>query len=225
MRTIVDIPDASLLASHTLTDLVGEIATSIGVDKPDVVAIPMIDFGGANYPSRKIDRNLGLWSAYDVEKVAAEIREKLGAKVYLSVVATFGFLNAKPFAVRDQFGDDKTGVCIVNPHIQRLLQAAFAEGIELAKPDGIVLDICDINGQDSRGDGRINFTCFCGHCATQLRDVAKFDFNILKNHPNPVNIGLRTTPTGINHFPIDSRAMSETDLILCRSLFLPWMLC
>lgn len=212
MRKTLDISDSALLETSPIDDLLDEANRVIGNEPPDVVCLPLVDFGGANYESRFIDRNLGPWSgSYDLGNIVERVRENYGSKIYLSIVTGMDFLDASPFKLRDQHNESKTGVCIVNPHIQKLLREVIKEAQDRFKPDGIVLDICDQYGQNAE-NGRIEFTCFCRYCSQGLSDMAKFDPKVFRTHPNPVNLTLKDTGTGIKHFNIPSN-ISTTELV------------
>jgi hypothetical protein len=212
MKMILDIPDAAVLKAASLDDMVDTYCRRLKVQKPDVICLPLVDYGGANYDSDYIDKNVGYWALKDFAAICRQVKEEHGSELYLSVNAGLPFIQSTPFIVRDQYNDDKSGACIVNPGIQQLHRKLLEEAIALFEPSGILFDLSDINGQAAVG-GRLFVTCFCQHCLSEMKRVRNFDPRIFRSHPNPLNLVLKATETGIRNFEIDSRIRSPKELI------------
>lgn len=216
MKSILDIPDAALLATTPLSDLVDEFCHRLKIEKPDVICLPLIDFGGANYPSNIIDRNSGPWAISDFLALAGEVK-RIGSELYGSIIPSMNFLETSGLQTRTQYAREATGICLTNPASQKLLRACIDEAIDALKAKGIptagiVVDIVDINGM-SASDNRIKLTCFCKYCTEALSRMGRFDYTVFKKFPNPINLFLRETPTGVSNFNVDLRQAKPEDVI------------
>lgn len=230
MQTVLDIPDSVMLSVETLEAHVSTFCNLLMLDKPNVICLPLIDFGGANYPSRYLGQNSGPWASFELTEYARQVKD-MGCKLYLSIIPYMQFIKTESIRNRTQLGRVGTNACLSNPTTQRVLKACIDEAVELLKTqdtivDGIVLDICDLNGSGAR-DGRITLTCFCQHCTSVLSRLGKFDYRIFSSHPNPINLALRETETGVRNFNIDLRRLdpallvelSKDNLVFDESMF------
>lgn len=207
MKSILDIPDGAVLAVANLEDLIGEFAERLKIDKPDAVCLPVIDFGGANYASSLLDRNVGPWSRFELLALIDEIQNKYKCEFIAAIQPALPFLDVPVVRTRNQYGDETAGPCLSNPAIQKLLQACIDEFYHLAesrglKVDGFMLDIVDIHGMSGRS-GRVNISCFCKHCNEGLSKLGKFDYQLFTKYPSPINLALKDTGTGIANFTMD----------------------
>jgi hypothetical protein len=216
MKSVLDVPAAALLGTNTLGSLVDEFCTRLRLTKPDIICLPLIDYGGANYSSEILGSNSGPWGQFDFLDLAEEVKS-YGCELYVSIIPTMNFLETSGLQSRTQYGRESSGVCITNPASQRLIRACIDEAVsKLRERDiptaGIILGIGDINGM-SAADKRIKLTCLCKYCTDALSKLGRFDYSIFKPFPNPINLFLKETPTGISNITIDLRHVTHRDVI------------
>lgn len=198
MKSILDIPDASLLALYNLEDLVEVFCLNSGVEKPDIISLPIYDEGGAQFDSNFTSRNMSLWQRYSLEKEVKNIRKAYPeSKIYFSINPTLPGIKASHLTCRNQYGGETTGTCIVNPYVQRVILDIVLEASSRFDPDGIIFDLVDLHGQHAGGEGKpVDISCFCRYCKEGMVEL-KFDPNLLSQRISPLNLVLRAREKGI----------------------------
>lgn len=197
LRTTLDIPDASILTSVTLGDLVNDFARKTKHGIPDVFALPLYDEGGPHMPGYDI-REYQLWSSFALDQAVVEIRESYPeAKVYLTLMPELPGLKAGNLTRRTQFGNEvSSSTCITNPATQDIVVQFALEAIERYRPDGVVFDIVEIQGQTGREEV-VEVTCFCEHCREALIKERFNQSERFRSIENPLNLVLTSTGTGV----------------------------
>ncbi len=197
LRTTLDIPDASVLNSVNLSDLVNEFISKTKRGIPDVFTLPLYDEGGPHLPGYDISE-YQLWSSYSLAQSIDQIRTTYpGAKVYLTVMPDLPGLKSGNLTRRTQFGNEvASSICITNPATQDIVSEFLLTAIEQYRPDGIVFDIVEIQGQTGR-EGFVEVTCFCDHCREALNKERFTQSDRFGSIDNPFNLVLVSSGNGV----------------------------
>lgn len=216
MRTILHIPDASLLITSGLDDMVSAFCTQTGVTHPDVICLPLWDGGGAQWDSPLAQRTNDLWDSYSLEKSVKRLRSRYKeSEIYLSVMPDLPTVRLARMTTRSQYGNRKPGTCVVNPYVQDFLVNYINDARKALEPEGIVWDIVDIQGQNAE-DNLIEITCFCEHCRQELKDIGDFDgatFAATALNQNPLNLVLQDSGSSISFVSLKARRMTSKDVV------------
>jgi hypothetical protein len=198
MKAVLDIPDASLLSKFNLEDLVQVFCLNSGVEKPDVICLPIYDEGGAQFDSKYTSKERSMWQLYSLEKEVQKIRKRYpNTQLYLSVMPTLPGVKAAHFSCRNQYGEEMSGACFVNPYVQQVILDIVLEASNALEPDGIVFDTVDIHGQSAKGKSKaVDISCFCNFCRDSMKDL-KFDSTHFSQRISPLTLVLGATDTGI----------------------------
>ncbi|NJK65549.1 MAG: hypothetical protein HC941_02535 [Microcoleus sp. SU_5_3] len=226
----MDIPDSLLLTVAELCELKNIFNDRLR-RKPDVVVLPVLGFWGASFSSEYIDRYVPKPTEisteistdtsnnqiikHDLRTLIAYTRNELpDAEIYLSLNMAFEFLQSEYTCTYDQYGQSSSQACIVNPAVNTLIKNFVKEVVDKFNPDGIVLDLVDINPQSGdETDNSIKIHCFCYHCNEQLsvHGISKKDFI---QSPNALNLVLQPTPTGMTYMSIDPNWNNPAQVIV-----------
>jgi hypothetical protein len=215
LKIIMDIPDSLLLTVVELSKLKGIFKKRLGRE-PDVVVLPVLGFWGATFESEYIDEyipqvaqlsnNENSIIKHDLTTLIDLTHNELpNAKIYLSLNMAFEFLQSEYTCTYDQYGQSSSQACIVNPSVNSLLKKFINEVVTKFKPDGIVLDLVDINPQSGDHKSKlVKINCFCSHCEEKLSPfrISKQDFI---ESPNALNLVLQPTQTGVTFTSIDPK--------------------
>lgn len=227
LKIIMDIPDSLLLTVVELSELKGIFKKRLGRE-PDVVVLPVLGFWGASFESEYIDEyipqvaqpsnNQNSIIKHDLTTLIDLTRNQLpNAKIYLSLNMAFEFLQSEYTCTYDQYGQSSSQACIVNPSVNSLLNKFINEVVTKFKPDGIVLDLVDINPQsgDHKSKG-VKINCFCSHCKEKLSPfgISKQDFI---ESPNALNLVLQPTQTGVTFTSIDPKWKTDELIVASKS--------
>jgi len=198
MKSILDIPDSSLLALFNLDDLVQVFSLNSGVEHPNVICLPLYDEGGAQFESKFTSKESSMWQQYDIEKEVRNIRKKYPeTKIYFSLNPTLPGIKSAHLTCRNQYGGETTGACITNPYVQEIVLDIVLEACKRYEPDGIIFDVVDLHGQQAGGEGKpVDISCFCNHCKDKMREF-KFNPDLLSQRISPLSLALKATDTGI----------------------------
>lgn len=230
MKIVMDIPDSLLLTVADISELTKNFDDRLR-RKPDVVVLPVLGFWGASFNSQYIDRYVPKPTEissdtssdtrkkqiikHDLQTLITHTRRELpSAEIYLSLNMAFEFLQSEYTCTYDQYGQSSSQACIVNPSVNTLLKNFVKEVVKKFNPDGIVLDLVDINPQS--GDettNSIKIHCFCSHCHERLSlyGISKEDFI---NSPNALNLVLKPTQTGMTYMSIDPNWSNPQQVIV-----------
>lgn len=229
LKIVMDIPDGLLLTVVELSKL-KDIFNNRLRRKPDVVVLPVLGFWGASFNSEYIDQYVPRpteistdtsktqsqqITKHELRTLIAYTRNELpDAEIYLSLNMAFEFLQSEYTCTYDQYGQSSSQACIVNPAVNTLIKNFVKEVVDKFNPDGIVLDLVDINPQSGdETDNSIKIHCFCSHCNEQLsvHGISKEDF--IKS-PNALNLVLQPTPTGMTYMSIDPNWNNPAQVIV-----------
>ena len=224
LKIIMDIPDSLLLTVVEISKLKGIFRKRLGRE-PDVVVLPVLGFWGASFESEYIDEyipqvtqlsnNRNSIIKHDLTTLIDLTRSELPeAKIYLSLNMAFEFLQSEYTCTYDQYGQSSSQACIVNPSVNSLLKKFINEVVTKFNPDGIVLDLVDINPQSGDEESKsVKIHCFCSHCNEQLTafGISKQDFI---DNPNALNLVLQPTQTGMTFISIDPKWNTPEQVIV-----------
>jgi hypothetical protein len=227
LKIIMDIPDSLLLTVVELSELKGIFKKRLGRE-PDVVVLPVLGFWGASFESEYIDEyipqvaqpsnNQNSIIKHDLTTLIDLTRNELpNAKIYLSLNMAFEFLQSEYTCTYDQYGQSSSQACIVNPSVNSLLNKFINEVVTKFKPDGIVLDLVDINPQSGDHKSKVvKINCFCSHCKEKLSPfgISKQDFI---ESPNALNLVLQPTQTGVTFTSIDPKWKTDELIVASKS--------
>ena len=236
LKIIMDIPDSLLLTVVELSELKSVFKKRLG-RQPDVVVLPVLGFWGASFESEYIDKyipqvpqipqvsqlsndqnNQNPIINHDLTTLIDLTHNELpNAKIYLSLNMAFEFLQSEFTCTYDQYGQSSSQACIVNPSVNSLLKKFINEVVTKFKPDGIVLDLVDINPQSGDHKSKlVKINCFCSHCEQQLHPfgISKQDFI---PSPNSLNLVLQPTQTGVTFISIDSDWDADELIVASKS--------
>jgi hypothetical protein len=193
-----------------MEDLVQLFCINSGVDKPDVICLPIYDEGGAQFDSPFTSKESSMWPRYSLEKEVQKIRKSFpNTEIYFSFMPTLPGVKASHLMCRNQYGEETANGCIVNPHVQKVVFDILSVASTRFAPDGIVLGIIDLHGQNSRGEGKpVDISCFCYHCREAMLEQ-KFDPAIFSQRVSPLNLVLSATETGIRFITPKARFSPE----------------
>lgn len=217
VKAILDIPDAALLSTFSLSDLIDNFCVKSGVDRPDVICLPIWDEGGPQFDSAYTSAEKTLWKRYKVSNELRFLRENYPEiKIYLSIMPDLPGIKSSNLTCRDQFGDEKARACIVNRNTQSLIHKVIDEAVQRFEPDGIVLDIVDIQPQSADASRKyVEITCFCEYCRESM-DNLKFDPDSFKKIRSPLSLVLHATDSGISF--ITPKAVQDPDEIVQEAI-------
>jgi hypothetical protein len=210
-----------------LSELKGIFKKRLGRE-PDVVVLPVLGFWGASFESEYIDEyipqvaqpsnNQNSIIKHDLTTLIDLTRNELpNAKIYLSLNMAFEFLQSEYTCTYDQYGQSSSQACIVNPSVNSLLNKFINEVVTKFKPDGIVLDLVDINPQSGDHKSKVvKINCFCSHCKEKLSPfgISKQDFI---ESPNALNLVLQPTQTGVTFTSIDPKWKTDELIVASKS--------
>jgi hypothetical protein len=224
-KLIMDIPDALLLTVAEISELKAIFKKRLR-QEPDVVVLPALGFWGASFESDYFDQSVpkvvqtdgtktrGI-SVHDLQTLIDITHQELPkAEIYLSFNMAFEFLQSEYTCTYDQYGQSSSQACIVNPSVNKILKKFIDEVVSRFNPDGLVLDLVDINPQS--GDEKTNSVklhCFCSHCSEKLSllSISKHDFI---DTPNALNLVLKPTSSGMSYVSIDPTWKRPEDVII-----------
>ncbi len=221
---ILDIPHPVVLQCKTPDLLIAEFERVWGV-RPNGIVLPVVAPDGLLYEceglalpySRAVQ---SFATSFDFAETIKRFSQ-LVPNIYLLLDPTFGFVRTDALHLVDIVGDGSAQVCIGNPRSRELLAAVLGIGIDIAlavlekndgcKLAGVILDACDIWPQGATNE-RLELTCFCESCSKFFDNEDPQLLRKFRTFPNPWNLVLRDTGTGVNYISdipmnIDSSAV------------------
>jgi hypothetical protein len=225
LKVVMDIPDSLLLTVAEISEL-KDIFKKRLRKEPDVVVLPALGFWGASFESEYFDQyipqtiqgssnqNSETIKNHNLKKLINITRQQLpNAEIYLSINMAFEFLQSEYTCTYDQYDRSSSQACIVNPSVNKILKNFIDELVTKFDPQGIVLDLVDINPQSGDEKSKsVRIHCFCSHCSEQLAPfgISKEDF---QDVPNALNLALEPTDTGMTYLSIDPNWNKPEQLI------------
>ncbi|MCS7304122.1 MAG: hypothetical protein NZ602_03305 [Thermoguttaceae bacterium] len=144
-----------------------------------------------------------------------------GLDIYLLLNPTLEFVRAAPLHIVDIVGDSSHALCVCNPTSRALIGAILGTGVDIAmaatqdtpgKLAGVALDMVDLLPMGAKEE-KLELTCFCASCEQWFEDHAPGLLKRFKSFPNPWNLVLQDSGTGIR-FIEDIPPDSSPDHIL-----------
>lgn len=225
----MDMPHPGLLRYMEPKQMVVEFEKSWGA-KPTAVVLPVTCPDGLLFSVTGLSEAL---SPYATD-IARDIRDfqdavlnfaNLGLDIYLLLDPSLQFIDTAALHLVDITGDGSAQTCIGNPRAQDVAAAILGTGVDIVvettqkspgKLKGVVLDLVDLWPMGGKDD-RLELTCFCPACERYFENNKPGMLRQFKTFPNPWNLLLQVTSTGIN--PCDEIRLKATadDVIgLCR---------
>ncbi len=218
--SVMDIPHPALLRYSEPKALIAQFEEAWGT-KPEAVVLPVAVADGLMFKVEGLSEPIspyaigfsgGLKDFQDIVHAFA----KEGLDIYLLIVPTLQFVGTDALHIVDIVGDGSAQLCISNPRSQDVIAAVLGTGVDLAiettkntqgKLRGVVVDVVDLwpmGGQNKR----LELTCFCPSCVKYMEEHKPGLIRQFKTFPNPWNLLLQATPTGISH--IDEVHLNST---------------
>ena len=211
INIIADVPDLRVLEVASFKELAVGIKDLWG-NPPQAWAIPI--FSGVGPVFRcELDGKTNSALCWDgaqrtLPDLIAEIpRDGRGRDVYLVVDPHLSFINLDTIHIQDISTDLSSQACICNAEVQELLSQLICAAIRESgqrgntttdsRIAGVVIDCVDLWPMGATGE-RIEHTCFCEYCEKLLASKG-VQTDVFRNFPNPWNICLQDSGTGIAH--------------------------
>ena len=209
--SILDIPHTAVLRYSDPHELVSTFREQWGVP-PAAVVLPVVNPDGLLFPVE------GLSEAFSAhaENLGSDIRDlpdaifkfaQAGLDIYLLIDPSLSFINCDPLQVIDISGDSSRRLCFGNSRTQDIISAILGTALDIAlettkqtpgKVRGIVLD-CPSLWPMAGENERLDLSCFCPSCEELLEHVKPGLVRRFKTFPNPWNLVLQASSTGIGH--------------------------
>ncbi|MEW6208249.1 MAG: hypothetical protein AB1631_07770 [Acidobacteriota bacterium] len=224
-NAILDIPHFALLRHKTASDFVAEFKATWKVS-PEGVVLPLTSHDGLLFKVSGLDDRLSSYARVsdDLKDYQTVIRAfaDLGLGIYLLLEPRLSFIRSASLHVEDIIGQGSPILCIGNPRSQDLMAAIVGTGIDLVnetatgqaggKLRGIVIDAVDLWGMGGRNK-RLHLTCFCPSCRNFFNTAKPGLLQEFQDFPNPWNLLLQVTDTGIGHVDDIGLETKEDDII------------
>lgn len=203
-----DVPDLRLFQIASPAELAQAVYSKWGW-RPGAWAVPLLTPEGPCF-----DNTLGgdvipirCWDGAErtlPDLVAALPEPQRSGDVFLVVDPHLTFVNIDTIHIEDICGEFSAQACVCNPKVQEILARLLIDAVGALKRagtggrlGGVCIDCVDLWPMSASGP-RLELTCFCGECERQFgqRNVNMSDF---RQFPNPWNICLRDSGSGINY--------------------------
>jgi hypothetical protein len=221
---ILDIPHPAVLRYREPKQLIDDFAASWGV-APEAVALPLTAPDGLLF---RVEGLSDAISPYAV--VSPELKDfqdivyafaSMGLGVYLTLDPTLPFIRTGALHIIDIVGDSSASLCISNPRSQDIAGAILGTGVDLAltatteakgKVKGVVLDVVGLWPMGANQE-RLELTCFCPSCEKYFNTTQPGLLKHFRTFPNPWNLLLRDSGTGISYVDDVRMRSSEDDVV------------
>lgn len=209
---VIDIPHPLTLKLQTPEQLIQHFRLEWGED-PEGVVLPVTTAGGIMFKVNGLEDfcspTLDQLEGDGTFRYLVNMFSNLGMDIYLSIDPTLPFIQTDSLSIVDILGDPSAQLCVNNPRSQEIISAILGTGIDIAlestssqgkkgKLRGCVIDAVDLWPLGGVED-RLELTCFCSACNRFFQSAAPKLLHSFKKSPNPWNLLLRVTPTGIAH--------------------------
>lgn len=209
--SVMDIPHPALLRYSEPKVLIAQFEEAWGT-KPEAVVLPVTVADGLMFRVEGLSEQIspyaigfsgGLKDFQDIVHTFA----KEGLDIYLLIVPTLQFVGTDALHIVDIVGDGSAQLCISNPRSQDVIAAVLGTGVDLAiettkntqgKLKGVVIDIVDLWPMGGKNK-RLELTCFCPSCEKYIEEHKPGLIRQFRTFPNPWNLLLQATTTGIGH--------------------------
>lgn len=221
---ILDIPHLAFLRYSGPEKLIEDFREAWGV-APEAVVLPVTAPDGLLFKVEGLGQALSQYAAIssnlkDFQDVVHAFA-KLGLGIYLLIDPTLPFLRASALHLVDILGNASAQVCIGNPRTREILAAILGTGVDIGlsitknlpgKLKGIVYDAVDLWPMGGK-EGRLQLTCFCPSCEDYFTSVQPGLLRRFKTFPNPWNLVLKDSGTGISFIDDIRLESSDEDIV------------
>jgi hypothetical protein len=180
LRAVCHIPSAECLIYHDINHWITQFETRSGITPTDIV-LPAITATSTSYPSRYSPASLRLRDDNLLRNWIETLPSSLeGAQKWALIDLQLTTLANDMISLRDQWNQSLGRTCcIINPHVQDMLQTIFGEVRGLGA-DGVVLDVTDIfpnstsvlyplRKKAGHSEQPLQNSCFCKYCTDELK--------------------------------------------------------
>lgn len=208
---ILDIPHPIILRYRTPTELKNEFEKEWGrklkgvilpVCAPDGLLFPVENSG---QPMSRYERSADKFKGW---KQSIKDFADMGLEIYLLLDPTMDFVRTDALHIVDIAGDSSAQVCFGNDRARELASAilltAVDEALEVinytkSSLAGVVIDAVNLFPMGTGNRGRLELTCFCESCLGHFKKKDKSILDKFRNFPNPWNLALKDSGTGISY--------------------------
>ncbi len=207
-NNLLDIPHLGFLRHVEPTGIKDWFKQRWGLE-PDGVVLPVAHPEGLLFKVEGVEEPISPYGR--VSDALKDFQELVhlfaqqGLNIYLLLNPTLEFVRAAPLHIVDIVGDSSHALCICNPTSRALIGAILGTAVDIAleatndtpgKLAGVGLDIVDIFPMGARKE-KLELTCFCASCEQWFEDHAPGLLRRFKSFPNPWNLVLQDSGTGI----------------------------
>lgn len=219
---ILDVPHFAVLRYLSPEEIVQRFAETWKV-RPDGVVLPLTDDDGLLFRVPGLDEKLSPYASIsddlkDFQSVV-ESFAKLKLGVYLLLKPNLSFLRSASLHVEDVKGQGSAALCLNNPRGQEVLAAIIGTGVDIVNETGgaggllgVVFDVVDLWGMGG-SNKRLFLNCFCPSCLKYFEAAVPGLVKYFQDFPNPWNLLLQVTNTGINYVDEIGIQMKDEDII------------
>jgi hypothetical protein len=222
---IMDIPHPAVLRYSEPRVLIAQFEEAWGI-KPEAVVLPVATSDGLMFEVEGLHEPI---SPYATE-LTSGLRDfqgivfafsRLGLDIYLLITPTLQFIRTDALHVTDIVGNKSPQLCISNPRSQDIIAAVLGTGVDLiiettkntpGKLKGVVMNIVDIWPMGGHNK-RLKLTCFCTSCEKHIEEHKPGLIKHFKTFPNPWNLLLQVTSTGIAYIDEIHPNSTPSDII------------
>ena len=222
---VIDVPDGLLMQGATFRDLKKSFERTWGFEATAVclpIATPRRLYFDSSIGYER--RSISYGDANDQYALPGlvTVAAQAGLDVYLSVFGTLPYTGFAAGDIVDIAGDTSAQACPWNPDMRGMLGDVISEAVVQCHDSlgrhglesrlvGLAIDAVDLWPMSAEAD-RMELTCFCEYCRDYLR-VQGVDSLVFERFPNPWNLCLRDTGTGVGYIS-DFRADTKPEQLL-----------
>lgn len=223
-NAVIDIPHTALLRYLDPKNIKGWFKEKWG-NEPTGVVLPVALPDGLLFPVKGLDEPISPYAR--ISDNYAEFQDVVrafsqqGLEIYLLLNPTLEFVRAQPLHIVDIVGDGSHALCIGNPISRVIASAILGTGIDIVrtvtkntpgKLAGVILDVVNLFPMGATNE-RLELTCFCPSCEEWFDQYSPGLLKSFRTFPNPWNLMLKNTGSGIS-FVDDIRRDNSPDDIL-----------
>jgi len=206
---VMDVPHLAVFKYSDPRGLIQNFEKTWGV-KPEAVVLPVNAPDGLYFPVDGISEQLSTYSSNfagslkDFQDIILAFSQN-NVSIYLLADPTLPFVRTAALHVIDIVGDSSGLACIGNPRTQDVVAAILGTAIDITiettknspgKLRGVVMDTVNLFPMGGKKE-RLELTCFCPSCEKFFNERNSKLLTKFKTFPNPWNLLLRATDTGI----------------------------
>jgi len=227
---ILDIPHPAILRYRSPSQLIEDFRKDWG-QKPKGVVLPITTPDGLLFDIKDSGLQVSTYryfddSSKDIFDAAFEFAQ-LNQDIYLLLDPSLQFVQTNALHITDIAGDNSPQVCIGNRRAQEMIGMLLGTGMDLLKERlspldqhgktwklaGIILDAVDLLPMGTSDNGRLELTCFCESCRKFFSDEQPDLLKQFDTFPNPWNLVLKDSGTGISYIQSLPKSISGDEII------------